>query len=46
MPDAWEVEVSWRASTLAPLFPMFSGTIVARADEMTIGGWYARRVAS
>ena len=39
--DGWEVEVSWRASTLAPLFPVFSGTIVARADEMTIGGWYA-----
>ncbi len=41
MHDAWEVEVSWRASTLAPLFPVFSGTIVARAHEMTIGGWYA-----
>jgi hypothetical protein len=41
MRDAWEVEVSWRASTLAPLFPVFSGTIVARAGEMTIGGWYA-----
>ena len=39
--DGWEVEVGWRASTLAPLFPVFSGTIVARADEMTIGGWYA-----
>jgi hypothetical protein len=28
--DGWEVEISWRASTLAPLFPVFSGTIVAR----------------
>ena len=39
--DGWEVEVSWRASTLAPLFPVFSGTIVVLRDEMTISGWYA-----
>ncbi len=37
----WEVEVSWRASTLAPLFPVLSGTIVARGDELTLSGWYA-----
>lgn len=37
----WQVEVSWRASTLAPLFPVFSGTILARADELTLSGWYA-----
>ena len=41
LPDGWMVDVSWRASTLAPLFPVFSGTIVARADETSIGGWYA-----
>ena len=41
MSNGWEVDVSWRASTLAPLFPVFSGTIVARADELTIEGWYA-----
>jgi hypothetical protein len=39
--DGWQVEVSWRAATLAPLFPVFSGTIVARADELTVSGWYA-----
>ena len=39
--DGWQVEVSWRASTLAPLFPVFSGTIVARGDELTLSGWYA-----
>ena len=39
--DGWEVEVSWRASTLAPIFPVFSGNIVARDDEVTISGWYA-----
>ena len=37
----WQVEVSWRASTLAPLFPVFSGTIVARGEELTLSGWYA-----
>ena len=39
--DGWELEVSWRAATLAPLFPAFSGTIVARGDELTLSGWYA-----
>ena len=37
----WEVEVSWRAATPAPLFPVFSGRIVARRDELTLSGWYA-----
>jgi hypothetical protein len=39
--DGWEVEVAWRATTLAPLFPVFSGTIVARGEELTLSGWYA-----
>ncbi len=39
--DAWEVEVGWRASTLAPLFPVFSGRIVARGEELSLSGWYA-----
>ena len=39
--DGWEVEVSWRASTLAPLFPVFSGRIVAHEQELTLAGWYA-----
>ena len=39
--DGWQVEVSWRAATLAPLFPVFSGTIVERGGELTISGWYA-----
>jgi hypothetical protein len=37
----WQIEVSWRASTLAPLFPVFSGAIVARGAELTLSGWYA-----
>jgi hypothetical protein len=41
MPGGWQVEIGWRAATLAPLFPVFSGTIVARDDELTVSGWYA-----
>jgi hypothetical protein len=41
MNDGWEVEVGWRASTLAPLFPVFSGRIVAHGEELTLAGWYA-----
>jgi hypothetical protein len=39
--DGWQVEVSWRAATLAPLFPVFSGKIVAHGGELTLSGWYA-----
>ena len=39
--DGWEAEVGWRASTMAPLFPVFSGTIVASGTELTLSGWYA-----
>jgi hypothetical protein len=39
--DGWEVEVGWRAATLAPLFPVFSGRIVAHGDELSLSGWYA-----
>jgi len=37
----WQVEVGWRAATMAPLFPVFSGLIVAHGDELTLSGWYA-----
>ena len=39
--EGWMVEIGWRASTLAPLFPVFSGTIMARGAHLTISGWYA-----
>ena len=39
--SGWEIEVSWSAATLAPLFPVFSGRNVARHDELTLSGWYA-----
>jgi hypothetical protein len=38
---SWEVEVSWRASSMAPLFPVFSGTLTVHADELTVSGWYS-----
>lgn len=37
----WEVEIGWQASTMAPLFPVFSGTIVALVDDLKLSGWYA-----
>jgi len=37
----WQAEISWRASTLAPLFPVFSGSISAQDGELTISGWYS-----
>jgi len=39
--DGWQVEVSWRAASLAPLFPVFSGILLARPDELSVSGWYA-----
>ena len=39
--DGWQAELSWRAASLAPLFPVFSGTLVARAGELSVSGWYA-----
>ena len=39
--DGWQVEVGWRAATMAPLFPVFSGTVVAHGDELSCSGWYA-----
>lgn len=39
--DRWEVEIGWRASTMAPLFPVFSGDLRARGQELTLSGWYA-----
>jgi hypothetical protein len=37
----FEVEIGWRASSFAPLFPVFAGTLVVRGDEITLSGSYA-----
>jgi len=41
VPGGWEARIAWRASSLAPLFPVFAGTLVARAGELSVSGWYA-----
>jgi len=37
----WQAEISWRASTAAPLFPVFSGWLTIGPDELRIDGLYA-----
>jgi len=39
--DGWKVEVGWRASTAAPLFPVFSGRLAIEAGELRLDGLYA-----
>jgi hypothetical protein len=39
-PEGYEVEIGWRASTAAPLFPVFSGTLSV-GHELRIEGIYA-----
>ncbi len=41
VPGGWEVEISWRASSAAPLFPVFSGQLQIGAREIAIKGLYA-----
>lgn len=36
-----KVPISWRAASLAPLFPVFSGTLAWADDELTMDGYYA-----
>lgn len=37
----YEVEISWRAATVAPLFPVFSGFLLVEPAELRIEGIYA-----
>lgn len=39
--SGWEAEIAWRASTAAPLFPVFAGTLRARGSELSVDGLYA-----
>ena len=39
--QGWQVEIGWRASTAAPLFPVFSGWLSIEPDELRIEGLYA-----
>jgi hypothetical protein len=38
--QALRVEISWRSASLAPLFPVFSGWLTVRPDEISIDGRY------
>jgi hypothetical protein len=38
---ALEMPISWRASSMAPLFPVFAGTLRWSAGELVLDGWYA-----
>jgi hypothetical protein len=40
-PEGWEVELSWRAATAAPLFPVFSGWLTIVTGALRIEGLYA-----
>jgi len=35
------IGISWRAAGLAPLFPVFSGTLAWSEEELQLEGWYA-----
>jgi hypothetical protein len=37
----WEVELGWRASSAAPLFPVFGGRLTITRDQLRIEGLYA-----
>jgi hypothetical protein len=40
-PRGWRVELGWRASTAAPLFPVFSGTLLMEDGQLRLEGLYA-----
>jgi hypothetical protein len=37
---AVRLPISWRAASLAPLFPVFAGTLTWEADELRLDGYY------
>ena len=37
----WEAEIAWRASTAAPLFPVFAGWLTIGDDQLRVDGIYA-----
>ncbi len=41
LPDGLEVAIGWRSSTLAPLFPVFAGTLAVTPRELRLEGYYA-----
>jgi hypothetical protein len=39
--DACEIEIGWQSSSLAPLFPVFSGHLILTRTELRLEGFYA-----
>jgi hypothetical protein len=39
--DGVEMEIGWQSSSLAPLFPVFSGRLVLTPSELRLEGYYA-----
>lgn len=39
--DRVSLEISWRAAAMAPLFPVFAGTLTWDAGELRLDGYYA-----
>ena len=37
----WDAEISWRAASVAPLFPVFSGRLMVEPHQLRIEGLYA-----
>jgi hypothetical protein len=37
----WEAEIAWRASTAAPLFPVFAGWLTIGTNQLRVDGLYA-----
>jgi hypothetical protein len=40
-PDGCEIEIGWRSSSLAPLFPVFAGKLTLTPTELRLEGYYA-----
>jgi hypothetical protein len=40
-PRGWRVELSWQASSVAPLFPVFAGTLTIEDGQARLEGLYA-----
>jgi hypothetical protein len=39
--DGFDVEITWRSASIAPMFPVFAGVLRARRNGLTIEGRYA-----
>jgi hypothetical protein len=39
--DGYAVEIGWRSSSLAPLFPVFAGHLTVTPTELRLEGYYA-----